>query len=258
MTALTRVLNAVAGEVIAAAGELNRLDGVAGDGDLGVTMTAAAQALQALLPELAGQDLPTTLRRCGAELARKAPSTSGTLVATGFLRAARAAADAQGSTQAASQEGASQDQGAPAGEASQVALLAQLLAAAQQGIQERGKAAPGDKTMLDALAPAVAALQAAAGNGAPGDSSGNPLEGSQGTPPEKPPEGPSGEGVTLAVALQRAAAAAAAGATATMTMRAKVGRAGWLADRSAGHVDAGARLVALAFAAAARALSTCS
>lgn len=220
MTALTRVLDGVAGEVIAAAGELNRLDGVAGDGDLGVTMTAAAQALQALLPELAGQDLPTTLRRCGAELARKAPSTSGTLVATGFLRAARAAADAQGSSQAGAQ-----GQGAAAGEASQLALVAQLLAAAQQGIQERGKAAPGDKTMLDALAPAVAALQAE-------------------------------EGVTLAAALQRAAEAAAAGAAATKTMRAKVGRAGWLADRSAGHVDAGAHLVALAFAAAARDLTS--
>lgn len=209
MTALTRVLDGVAGEVIAAAGELNRLDGVAGDGDLGVTMTAAAQALQALLPELVGQDLPATLRRCGAELARKVPSTSGTLVATGFLRAARAAADAQGRAQAGAQS-----QGAPASEADQVALVAQLLAAAQQGIQERGKAAPGDKTMLDALAPAVAALQAVAGNGA------------------------------------------AAGAVATKTMRAKVGRAGWLADRSAGHVDAGAHLVALAFAAAARALTS--
>ena len=202
------VLGAVAAEVAAAADELNRLDGVAGDGDLGVTMTQAATALQALLPELEGQDLAAQLRRCGSELARKAPSTSGTLLATGFLRAARAAGEP--------------DSGAPG----DTARLARLLAAAQTGIQERGKAAPGDRTMLDALAPAVAALQAGAEAGAP-----------------------------LAPSLAGAARAAAEGAEATRTMRAKVGRAGWLAERAAGNVDAGAALVALILAAASRQIS---
>jgi len=199
------LLSAVAADVAAAADELNRLDGVAGDGDLGVTMTQAAAALQALLPELEGQDLAAQLRRCGGELARKAPSTSGTLLATGFLRAARAAGEPDFAAA-----------GATAG-------LARLLAAAQTGIQERGKAAPGDRTMLDALAPAVDALRAA---------------GEAGTAP-----GP---------ALAGAARAAAAGAEGTRAMRARVGRAGWLADRAAGNVDAGAALVAMILAAAAR------
>ncbi len=196
------VFGAVADDVVAAKDELTRLDAVAGDGDLGITMAAAGAALKALLPELAGQDLATLLKRCGSELARKAPSTSGTLAATAFLRAGRAASDATlGGT----------------------ALLAQLAAAAQQGIQERGKAAPGDKTMLDALAPAVAALQQAAGAGA-----------------------------AIPAALADAARAARAGADTTRSMRAKVGRAGWLADRSVGHEDGGAYLVALIFASAAR------
>src|SRR5205085_4929417 len=126
-----------------------------------------------------------------------------TLVATGFLRAGRVASE-------------------PA--ADDVAALTRALEAAQQGIEERGKAAPGDKTMLDALAPAVAALR---------ESAGQPLAG----------------------ALARAAEAAAAGAAATRQMRAKVGRAGWLADRAEGSEDAGAHLVATALAAAARAVA---
>jgi len=210
---LIAVLGAVAGAVTAAADELNRLDSVAGDGDLGVTMAQGATALQGILPELEGQDLATQLRRCGSELARKAPSTSGTLLATGFLRAARAAGEPAGGAGGAGGAGAPGDA---------TARLARLLGAAQQGIQERGKAAPGDRTLLDALAPAVAALQAA---------------GEEGTPvPE---------------ALRRAALAAGEGAEATRTMRARVGRAGWLADRAAGHVDAGAYLVALVLDAAA-------
>jgi dihydroxyacetone kinase-like protein len=166
----------------------------------------AATALSAILPELAGQDVATQLRRCGSELARKAPSTCGTLIATGFLRAARVA----GPTPA----------GGP------IAQLADALAAARAGIEERGGAAPGDRTLLDALAPAVQAIREAAASGA-----------------------------DLATALAQAAEAAASGAEATRTMRAKVGRAGWLADRAAGHVDAGAYLVALAFRAAAGAVA---
>lgn len=199
---LSQVLAAVANDVIAAKDELNRLDGAAGDGDLGVTMATAGAALAALLPTLADQDLATTLKRCGSELARKAPSTSGTLVATAFLRAGRAATETTSSG---------------------TALLAELAAAAQHGIQERGKAAPGDKTLLDALVPAVTALQRAAA-----------------------------ADTRLPDALAAAASAAAEGAAATKSMRPRVGRASWLADRSEGHEDGGAHLVALVLASAAR------
>lgn len=201
MTTFASVLARVAEDVVAAQAELNQLDGVAGDGDLGLTMSTGARALIAIAPELEALDLSAAARRCGAELARKAPSTSGTLLATAFLRSA----------------------GAVGGDEAPASQCARALAASQAGIEQRGKAAVGDKTMLDALAPACAAAQSAAD-----------------------------AGLDLCAALQAAAAAAAEGANATRTMRAKVGRAGWLADRSEGHEDAGAHLVAVLLGSAAR------
>jgi dihydroxyacetone kinase len=199
MTTFAGVLVEIAEDVAAAQTELNRLDGVAGDGDLGLTMSTGARALIAIAPELETLDLAAAVRRCGSELARKAPSTSGTLVATALLRSA----------------------GAVGREESPAAMFAHALAASQAGIEQRGKAAVGDKTMLDALAPAAVAAQTSADAGA-----------------------------DLCAAMQTAAAAAAEGAEATKAMRARVGRAGWLADRSEGHVDAGAHLVAMVLASA--------
>lgn len=181
---------------------LNRLDGQAGDGDMGVTMTTAARAVQAQVTRDDTRSPSELFRACGAAIAREAPSTSGTLVATGLLRAARA-------VDGASEGGA--------------ATVAEVLQAALTGIQDRGKAGVGAKTMLDALAPAAAAAGRVAETG--GDAT---------------------------AALRAAAEAADAGARATIDMRARFGRAGWLADRSAGHEDAGARLVAIILDAAAR------
>jgi dihydroxyacetone kinase len=203
MSELTRAIERVANDVLAAQSELNRLDGVAGDGDLGATMATGANALLALLPEMQDLDLAATLRRCGTELARKAPSTSGTLLATACLRAAAAAPGIDGETA--------------------TSVAARLVDAAMTGVQQRGKAQVGDKTMLDALGPAVTSLQDSA-------SAARDLE----------------------QALASAAAAATAGAEATRGMRARVGRAGWLADRSEGNVDAGAYLVGLIFESIAR------
>jgi len=197
------VLADVCAAVHAHADELNELDGRAGDGDLGVTMNTAAAVVVKLLPELEGKPLADVLRAGGLAIAREAPSTAGTLIATGLLRAGAAAAADEADAAAA--------------------LLARLLGAAQQGIAERGKAELGSKTMLDALAPA--ALAAA---------------------------GAQEEGVT--VALAHAADAAEAGARRTATMEPRHGRAGWLAERSIGHEDAGARLVAIVIRAASRSL----
>jgi len=83
--------------------------------------------------------------------------------------------------------------------------------AALVGIQERGKAQLGDKTVLDALAPTVTALQAAADKGTP-----------------------------LPEALQQALAAAQAGVQATIPLQSRIGRAAWLAARTVGHPDPGA------------------
>src|SRR5262245_49242185 len=90
------VMVAVATELLEARDELNRLDGVAGDGDLGLTVTNASRALIELAPGLAELSEADAVRRCGTEIARKAPSTGGTLIAFALMAAAKAtiAADA--------------------------------------------------------------------------------------------------------------------------------------------------------------------
>jgi phosphoenolpyruvate---glycerone phosphotransferase subunit DhaL len=200
-----RLVAAVATELLEHRDELNRLDGVAGDGDLGLTVTAAAKALIELAPTIASLPEAEAIRKCGTEIARRAPSTGGTLIAFALMAAAKADI---------------------APDAPPLERAAGYLEAAAASIAQRGQVGPGDRTMLDALAPAAEAIRAGAARG----------DGS-------------------ATAAGAAARAADDGATATASMAAKVGRAGWLADRAAGHEDAGARLIALAFAAAAEAVS---
>lgn len=200
-SALAELIRAVASDLLDHRDELNRLDGVAGDGDLGLTVSTAAKALIELVPILATLPEAEAIRRCGTEIARRAPSTGGTLIAFALMAAAKAA---------------------PAADGSPVERAAAYLEAAATSVAARGNVAPGDRTMLDALRPAADAVRQGAENGA------GPVE-----------------------VARSAANAAEAGAEATASMAARVGRAGWLADRAAGHEDAGARLVALAFAAAA-------
>lgn len=203
--AFVALVRAVAGDLPDRKDELNRLDGVAGDGDLGLTMTAAANALLELAPSLESLAEADALRRCGTEIARRAPSTGGTLIAFALMAAAKAdvAPDAEPLERAAA-----------------------YLEAAAASVAQRGQVEPGDRTMLDALRPAADALRHAATSG-----------------------------MDARAALTEAASAADAGARGTASMPAKVGRAGWLADRAAGHEDAGARLIALLFAAAGTAAS---
>lgn len=200
-SALAELIRAVASDLLDHRDELNRLDGVAGDGDLGLTVSAAATALIELAPTLVTLPEAEAVRRCGTEIARRAPSTGGTLIAFALMAAAKAE---------------------PPREASPVERAATYLDAAATSIAQRGNVAPGDRTMLDALRPAADAVRQGAENGA------GPVE-----------------------VASSAANAADAGAEATASMAARVGRAGWLADRAAGHEDAGACLVALAFVAAA-------
>lgn len=121
------------------------LDGKVGDSDLGITMAksfaAAAEAVAAEGPE-AG--LSKLLRTAGATMARTAPSTMGTLTATGFLRASKAV------------EGL---------DAIDTAALAAFWRAYTDGIAERGKAKVGDKTLLDVLDPMARALAVEADKG---------------------------------------------------------------------------------------------
>jgi len=202
---LERAILAAAAAALENADNLNHMDAQAGDGDLGVTMTTAARAVSELLPSLDGQPPADVLRACGAVVARKAPSTCGTLMATGLLRAAQIVGN-PGSDGAAG--------------------LARSLEAALAGIGQRGGAEFGAKTMLDALGPAAEAATEEAL-----------------------------QGRTLEEALIAAARAADEGARATAAMEPRHGRAGWLAERSAGHEDGGARLIAILLAAAAASLN---
>jgi dihydroxyacetone kinase len=197
------VVLAVAGGLTDARDRLNRLDGVAGDGDLGLTAGRAAEALVELAPMLVDQTAGDALKAIGMTLARRVPSTGGTLLAFACLAAARVE---------------------PTAGQSPAAAAADLLDAARDEIARRGKVEPGDRTMLDALAPAAAAFRVGAD---------------------------AGLGIEACVAA--AAAAADRGAASTIDMDATTGRAGWLADRARGHEDAGARLIAVILSAAASA-----
>jgi dihydroxyacetone kinase-like protein len=177
------------------ADELNRLDGYAGDGDLGITMTAAAHALQDVLATAGEMSTTQLLSACGSALARKAPSTSGTLVATGFLRAAKVADDGSG----------------PA-----VVVLERCFSAASEGVQARGKAAVGDRTLVDGLDAVCSSLRRSVASGS-----------------------------DISHALADAAQAATAVAEATVAMVPKVGRSSWVPERAAGHPDAGCAMLAI-------------
>lgn len=122
------------------------LDGKVGDSDLGITMSKAfAAAAEALEAEGAAAGISKLLRTAGATMARTAPSTMGTLTATGFLRASKAV------------EG-KDDLG--------TAELAAFWRAYRDGVAERGKAKVGDKTLLDVLDPIAVTLEAQAASNA--------------------------------------------------------------------------------------------
>lgn len=113
----------------AAAPELNALDGRLGDGDLGATLAKCAAHVRELLAQPAGT-LEGLLKACAQACARASGSSFGTLLAVGFLTAARQAAGRPGWDRAG---------------------LADLLDAVVQALSQRGGAALGDKTMLDSL-----------------------------------------------------------------------------------------------------------
>lgn len=166
------------------------LDGQVGDSDLGITMnkafTAAADAVAADTASGVGK----TLMQVGMAIAKAAPSTMGTLTATGFMRGGKAVGEAP---------------------ALGTAEWARFWQAYRDGVMERGKARPGDKTLVDVLVPVAAALETAAADGAP-----------------------------LPQALASAAQAARAGLEATRDLVAQHGKAAAFQERTRGLQDAGA------------------
>lgn len=172
------------------------LDQEIGDGDMGITMAKIANVfldLDALVEETS--DVGKFLIATGIAANRAASSTMGTLIATALMRAGK---EVQGK------------------EALSEAEVAQILVAAVQGMQDRGKAKLGDKTIIDALHPAAAAFQEIVDGG--GD---------------------------LSDAGKAAASAAAQGRDAVTPLRSKIGRASWVGERTEGKVDAGCEMAAI-------------
>ena len=178
------------------------LDRAIGDGDHGENMDRGFKAAV----EALGQSQPASVAEVLKTVAKTLMSTvggaAGPLYGTAFLRASKAAGDGE-------LDGAG---------------VAAVIAGALDGIQARGKATTGEKTMVDAWTPALEAARAAA------ESGGDP-----------------------AAVLEAAATAAEAGAAATEPMRATKGRASYLGERSIGHLDPGAVSTSLILRAAVRA-----
>jgi dihydroxyacetone kinase-like protein len=183
---------------------LTQLDAAIGDGDHGINMT---RGFAAVGKALAGQGdaIPPgrALILAGKTLVSTVGGASGPLWGSALRSAGRSLGDA---------------------ETFDGEQLADALDAALGAVVDLGAAAPGDKTMVDALGPAVAALRDAVAGGA-----------------------------SLGDALAAAADAAAGGARATVPMQARKGRASYLGERSIGHEDPGAASTTLIIAALGRA-----
>lgn len=178
------------------------LDRAIGDGDHGENMDRGFKAAVEVLGQAQPGSVAEVLKTAAKTLMSTVGGAAGPLYGTAFLRASKAAGDGE-------LDGAG---------------VAAVIAGALNGIQARGKATTGEKTMVDAWTPALEAARAAAEAGS------DPV-----------------------AVLEAAATAAEAGAAATEPMRATKGRASYLGERSIGHLDPGAVSTSLILRAAVRA-----
>ncbi len=183
--------------------ELVALDTAIGDADHGTNMDRGMKAAVEKLDATEGDDVGALLKAVAMTLISKVGGAAGPLYGTLFLQMGTAAA---GKTEL------------------DLAGWTAALEAGVKGVQARGKAEPEDKTMIDALLPAVDALKAA-----------------------------EAEGASLGDALRRSADAAEAGMKATIPLEARKGRASYLGPRSVGHQDPGATSSTLLLQSAAKA-----
>ena len=170
--------------------EFRRLDSIAGDGDLGVTVELASKAITDYLANSGEDDFGKLLMKSGMQINKASPSTFGTLLASAFMEAGKVVL------------------GRKEIEFKDLLLLGN---GAVEGVQKRGKAEVGDKTMLDALVPAIKAFEQALAKGTDARS-----------------------------ALELTIKAAKTGAEATVNMKAKYSRASYRQDGAIGLQDAGA------------------
>ena len=178
------------------------LDRAIGDGDHGENMDRGFKAAVEALGQAQPASVAEVLKTVAKTLMSTVGGAAGPLYGTAFLRASKAAGDGD-------LDGAG---------------VAAVIAGALDGIQARGKATTGEKTMVDAWTRALEAARAAAESGS-----------------------------DPAAVLEAAATAAESGATATEPMRATKGRASYLGERSIGHLDPGAVSTSLILRAAVRA-----
>lgn len=169
---------------------LTELDREIGDADHGANMRRGFKAVLEKLPSVEDKDIGTILKNVGMTLLSKVGGAAGPLYSTFFMKA--------GTTIGAKTE-------------MELSDWAQALDASTVGIANLGKAQPNDKTMLDAMYPALSALNSAMKNGA-----------------------------STGEALQKSAEAAHDGMLATIPLMAHKGRASYLGERSIGHQDPGA------------------
>jgi phosphoenolpyruvate---glycerone phosphotransferase subunit DhaL len=169
---------------------LTELDSAIGDADHGINMNRGMQAVLGKMDAAESADVGALLKTVGMTLVSTVGGAGGPLYGTLFL---------QMGTSATGKSELSGDDWADA------------LAAGVAGVQRRGKAELGDKTMIDALVPAVEAARSALADGS-----------------------------TLDEELRRSAEAAREGMTATIPLVARKGRASYLGERSANHQDPGA------------------
>ena len=169
---------------------LTQLDSPIGDADHGINMERGFKAVVEKLPTVAGMDIGSILKTVGTTLVSTVGGASGPLYGTAFLRAGVATSGKHELYEAD---------------------VVNLLEVALEGVKARGKAQPGEKTMVDTLTPALAAAKEA-----------------------------EAQRLGLSELLHRASNAAGQGMKATIPMLATKGRASYLGERSIGHQDPGA------------------
>jgi len=195
---LKKFLIALVDQVVQSKDELNSMDAACGDGDFGSTMATAFEATRKILEEESGHDVGLLLASVGTSILSIAGGASGPTVATVFTAAGAAA---KGKHEL------------------NLTDLASMLDESAQKITLLGGAKKGDKTLMDALEPAVSELRAAAN-----------------------------DNLSIRDGLDRAAQAARVGCESTKGLIAKYGRARYLGEQTIGQVDPGAYLIALMFA----------
>ncbi|WP_199563526.1 MULTISPECIES: dihydroxyacetone kinase subunit DhaL [unclassified Oceanispirochaeta] len=173
------------------------LDSVAGDGDFGMSVAKGFKQLKQEWNDLSKEDIGAFLKDAGMIITEYCGGASGPIWGSAFRAAGKSA---KGKTEV------------------NLAEFADLMEAAVAGIQKRGKAKLGDKTLLDALIPTTVALRAGAD-----------------------------DGVDMLVAMEQGAAAARNGAEKTKFMVANKGRASYVGERSLEHPDAGAMALGIIF-----------